>query len=168
MLGYYQNFPVNLHRVEGFNSTLSIKQLQQKVLKILYDLNKKEFTFEEVANPSVPEGTVIFEFGLAKGESFNYIDVEELKLAQDFLLKERVQLLDFFCSIRYYRGNGEKRMPLKFDYLIFRVVFGNEFVEFRVFHERGPRYISPEELLEFVVGKINQASKKPVLRKQDV
>jgi hypothetical protein len=83
-------------------------------------------------------------------------------------LKERVQLLDFFCSIRYYRGNGEKRMPLKFDYLIFRVVFGNEFVEFRVFHERGPRYISPEELLEFVVGKINQASKKPVLRKQDV
>jgi hypothetical protein len=168
MLGYYQNFPVNLHRVEGFNSTLSIKQLQQRVLKILYDLNKKEFTFEEVANPSVPEGTVIFEFGLAKGESFNYIDVEELKLAQDFLLKERVQLLDFFCSIRYYRGNGEKRMPLKFDYLIFRVVFGNEFVEFRVFHERGPRYISPEELLEFVVGKINQASKKPVLRKQDV
>ncbi len=78
-LGFYENFPSNIHMIESFNSTLSSKQLQQKLIQVFYDVNRKEFSFEEVANPTIPECKVIFEFGLADAESFNYIDEEEAR-----------------------------------------------------------------------------------------
>ena len=47
--------------------------------------------------------------------------------------------MDFFCSIRYYKGSGEKRSPLKFDYYMLRTVFSKDIFEVQVFHERGPK-----------------------------
>ena len=76
-LGFYENFPTNIHRIDSFNSTLSNKQLQQKLIQVLHEVNGREFSFEEVANPTVPQGRVIFEFGLAESGDFNYIDEEE-------------------------------------------------------------------------------------------
>ena len=159
-LGFYENFPANIHRIDSFNSTLSIKQLQQKLIQVLYEVNCKEFSFEEVANPTVPHGVVIFEFGVAESGDFNYIDEEETKKALSTLAKERLHSLDFFCSIRYYKGGGEKKTPLKFDYFMLRTVFNKDTFEVQVFHERGPRYISPEELTEFIFNKINESSSK--------
>ena len=149
-MGFYENFPANIHRIDSFNSTLSSKQLQQKLIQVFYDVNCKEFSFEEVTNPTVPQGRVIFEFGLAESEGFNYIDEEELKKALKFLAKERLGALDFFCSIRYYKSKGEKKTPLKFDYYLLRTLFSKDTFEVQVFHERGPRYISPEELNLFI------------------
>jgi hypothetical protein len=46
-----------------------------------------------------------------------------------------------------------------------RIGFGeNNTVELQVFHERGPRYISPEELVNFVVGKVNDGSARKILK----
>ncbi|MCL4429621.1 MAG: hypothetical protein M1167_02600 [Chloroflexi bacterium] len=159
-LGFYENFPANIHRIDTFTSTLSNKQLQQSLIQVFHDVNRSEFTFEEVTNPTVPQGKVIFEFGLAEAENFNYIDDEELKKALDFLGKERLQSMDFFCSIRYYKDNGDRRLPLKFDYYMLRTVFSKDTFEVQVFHERGPRYISPEELTTFIFNRINEASGK--------
>ena len=166
-LGFYENFPANLHRIDSFNSTLSSKQLQQKLIQVFYEVNRKEFTFEEVTNPTVPQGRVIFEFGLAESEGFNYIDEEEVKKALNFLAKERLHSMDFFCSIRYYKGVGEKKTPLKFDYYMLRTIFSKDMLEVQVFHERGPRYISPEELTAFIFNKINESSSrtKKILKK---
>jgi hypothetical protein len=166
-LGFYQNFPTNIHRIDSFNSTLSSKQLQQKLIQVFFEVNRKEFTFEEVTNPTVPEGKVIFEFGLAESGDFNYIDEEELKKTLKFLAKEHLSSMDFFCSIRYYKGSGEKKTPLKFDYYMLRTIFSKDLLEIQVFHERGPRYISPEELTTFIFTKINEASsrKKKILKK---
>ncbi|MCL5950025.1 MAG: hypothetical protein M1490_06065, partial [Candidatus Bathyarchaeota archaeon] len=119
---------------------------------------RKEFTFEEVTNPTVPQGKVIFEFGLAESGNFNYIDDEELEKTLNFLAKERLHSMDFFCSIRYYKGIGEKKTPLKFDYYMLRAIFSKDLLEVQVFHERGPRYISPEELTAFIFNKINESS----------
>ncbi len=169
-LGFYENFPANIHRIDRFNSILSSKQLQQKLIQVFFNVNCKEFSFEEVTNPTVPQGRVIFEFGLADCESFNYIDAEELKKANNFLAKERLGSMDFFCSIRYYKGIGEKRTPLKFDYFMFRTIFSKEFFEVQIFHERGPRYISPEELTAFIFAKINESSSsnRKILKKTKV
>ncbi len=112
-MGFYQNFPTNIHRIDSFNSTLSSKQLQQKLIQVLHDINRREFSFEEISNPTVPQGRVIFEFGLAESEGFNYIDDEELKKTLNFLAKERLHSMDFFCSIRYYKGSGEKKTAVK-------------------------------------------------------
>lgn len=169
-LGFYENFPTNIHRIDSFNSSVSSKQLQQKLIQVFFEVNCKEFSFEEVTNPTVPGGRVIFEFGLAESEGFNYIDEEELKKATSFLAKERLGSMDFFCSIRYYKGTGENRTALKFDYYMLRTIFSKDMVEVQVFHERGPRYISPEELTAFIFTKINEASSnnRKILKKASI
>jgi len=169
-LGLYENFPTNIHRIDSFNSSVSIKQLQQKLLKVFYDLNYKEFSFEEVTNPTVPQGRVIFEFGLAEADGFNFIDKEELNKATSLLAKERLISMDFFCSIRYYKGTGENRTALKFDYYMLRTVFSKDMLEVQMFHERGPRYISPEELTTVIFTKVNESSSgsRKILRKASI
>ena len=83
-LGFYENFPESIHSDESFNSALSSKQFQQKLIQVLHGANRREFSFEEIANPTVPEGKVIFEFGLAESGNFNFLDDEELKKALEF------------------------------------------------------------------------------------
>jgi hypothetical protein len=166
-LGFYENFPANIHRIDSFTSTLSNRQLQQRLIQVFYEVNCRELSFEEVTNPTVPHGIVIFEFGIAESEGFNFIDEEELGKAMDFLAKERLSAMDFFCSIRYYKVTGEARNALKFDYYMLRTLFRKDTLEVQVFHERGPRYIAPEELTAFIFNKINEKSSrnKKILKK---
>jgi len=164
MLGFYENFPANIHRIENFTSLLSTKKLQQRLIQVLHEINRKTFSFEEIAHPTVPECTIIFEAGLAEAKSFNYIDEEETKRVLTALRKETLRLMDFFCAVRYYKGAGEKKKPLKFDYYLMRFVFGKNSVEFQVFHERGPRYLSPQDLTTFLVNEINKTSARRILK----
>jgi hypothetical protein len=164
MLGFYENFPEGVHRTELFTSALTNKKLQQKLIHVISEINRKTLSFEEIANPTVPECTIIFEVGIADAKSFSYIDEEEAKKALDVLKKEPFRTLDFFCVVRYYKGRTEKKTPLKFDYYIVRFEFGKGMLEIRVFHERGPRYISPEEIANFLVSQINKASAKKILK----
>jgi hypothetical protein len=164
-LGQYKNFPSNIHAVESFTSVLSSKKLQEKLIETLCAINQKEYTFEEVSIPTVPDGKVIFEFGLAEDENFNYIDRDEVKKALDLIVKGNFETLDFFCCMRYYEGKEENKRALKFDYCLLRTVFGKELFEIQVFHERGPRYLSPEDLIYFVFNEINKDSSKKILKK---
>jgi hypothetical protein len=165
-LGFYENFPSNIHRVETFSSNLSSKQLQQRLIQVLYEINRKEFSFEEAANPTIPECKLIFEFGLADNEDFNYIDEEEIKKVQNQLAIEHLQTIDFFCAIRYYKG--EKKKALKFDYYLIRTVYNKKILEIQVSHKKGPRYLSPEDLTLFIINKTNEASNRKILKKQTV
>jgi hypothetical protein len=163
MLGFYENFPENIHRIESFTSFVPSKQLQRKIIQVLSEINRKTFSFEEVSHPSVPECAVIFEVGIAESESFNYIDEEETKKALNALQRAPFQVIDLFCAIRYYKNREEKKAPLRFDYYLMRVLFGKSGMEMRVFHERGPRYVSPEEIVTFLVNKINEPPGRKVL-----
>jgi hypothetical protein len=165
MLGRYENFPEGIHRIEHFTLALPSKKLQQKLIHILSEINRKTFNFEEIANPTVPECTIIFEIGIADAKSFNYIDEEETKKTLNALKKEPFRVLDFFCAVRYYKTKTEKKTPLKFDYYMIRFAFGKDTLEMRVFHERGPRYISPEDIVAFLVNKVNEASGRKILKK---
>jgi hypothetical protein len=165
MLGLYENFPVNIHRTDNFTSHLSSRKLQQRLIQVLHKLNRETFSFEEVAYPTVPECTIIFEVGLADAKSFNYIDEEETKRALSALKKATFQTMDFFCAVRYYKGVA--KAPLKFDYYLMRLVFGKNSVEIQVFHERGPRYISPEDIVTFLVNMVNGTSSRKILKKNE-
>jgi hypothetical protein len=166
MLGHYQNFPLNVHRIDVFKTTIASKQLQQRLIQAFFDANREEFSFEQVANPTVPDGRVIFEFGLADGESFNFIDEEEVAKARGLLAQERLASTDFFCSIRYYKVKAGKKTALKFDYYMLRAIFGKDTFEVQIYHERGPRYISPEDLAAFIANRVNAASNRKVIKKQ--
>jgi hypothetical protein len=165
MLGRYENFPEGVHRIELFTLALPSKKLQQKLIHVLSEINRKTFSFEEIANPTVPECTVIFEIGIAEAKNFNYMDEEETKKALNALKKEPFRMMDFFCAVRYYKGAGEKKTPLKFDYYLMRFVFGKNSMEIQVFHERGPRYISPEDIVTFLVNMVNETSARKILKK---
>jgi hypothetical protein len=165
MIGFYENFPVNIHRIENFTSSLPTRKLQQRLIQVLQDINCRTFSFEEIAQPTVPECAVIFEVGIADAKSFNFIDKEEAKNVLSVLRKETLRLMDFFCAVRYYKITSGKKTPLKFDYYMIRVVFGKDAVEIWVFHERGPRYISPEDIATFLVNIINESSARSILKK---
>jgi hypothetical protein len=165
MLGFYENFPQNIHRIENFTSSLSSKKLQERMIQVIHEINRRTFSFEEITHPTVPECTVIFEVGIADAESFNYMDEQETKKVLNALKKKPFQLIDFFCAVRYYKDKAGKKNPLKFDYYMIRTVFGENAMETRVFHERGPIYISPEEIVAFLVNKLNEASARRVLKR---
>jgi hypothetical protein len=163
--GVYENFPSQIHWIESFTSSVPSKQLQQKLVKIFYELNQKELSFEEVTNPTIPNSKLIFEFGLADSKCFNYINSDEEKKAIDLIDKEIPDRLDFFCGIRYYKGKTEKKTPLKFDYYLLRTIFNKGTVEAHIHHEKGPRYVSPQDLTQLIFDKINDNSSKKVLKK---
>jgi hypothetical protein len=165
MLGFYENFPANIHRADLFTSSLSKNKLQQRLTRVLHEANCRTFSFEEVGNPTVPNSSVIFEFGIADTGGFNFIDEAEAKKMLSAIAHEPLRLMDLFCGIRYYKKTAEKKSPLKFDYYMMRIGFGeNSAVELQVCHERGPRYLSPEDLVNFVVGKVNGASARKILK----
>ena len=165
MIGQYENFPPNIHFLETFSSILTIKKLQQRLMESLKDLNRKPFCFEEISIPTIPNSEVIFEFGIAEGDGFNFLNEEETNRALDILKSKQITSLDFFCAIRYYKLGPQKRTALKFDYYMFKASFSGKTMEIQVFHKQGPRYISPDELVIIIIDKINKASPKRVLKK---
>jgi len=168
MLGFYENFPVNIHRIEAFTTPLSNNKLQRRLIQVVHNMNRKTFSFEEIACPTVPECTIIFEAGLAEAESFNYVDEEEKKKVLSALRKTPFHTMDFFCAVRYYKGTAEDKTPLKFDYYMMRLIFGKNNLEIQVFHERGPRYISPEDIITFLVNEVNKTSSRRTLKRIEV
>ena len=165
MPSFYKAFPTNIHLIETYSSLLSIRKLQEKIIRVFYEINGKEFGFEDVANPTVPEGTVIFNIGLAGAKKFSLINSEQVNAAIDVLNKENLQTIDFIIVIRYYKGKPEKRVPLRFDYYLLRTIYGKDKLEMQIAHDSGPRYVTPEDLSEFIFSKINVDSKKKPLKK---
>jgi len=164
MLGFYENFPQNVHKTARFATPISSKRLQQTLVQILQGINSKTFNLEAVADPSVPQCTVIFEFGIAEANNFNYLDIEETTKALKVINTKPLQVMDFFCAVRYYRTQDEKKTPLRFDYYMIRFIFNKNLIETRVFHERGPRYTSPEDIVNLVVDKITETFSKKILK----
>ncbi|MEM3443198.1 MAG: hypothetical protein QXM86_05020 [Candidatus Bathyarchaeia archaeon] len=164
MLGLYENFPPNVHKTLSFSTLLSNKRLQQILIQTLSEINGKTFDLKEFSDPLIPNCTVIFEFGIAEASTFNYLDAEETNKILKIIQKRPFQIMDFYCAIRYYKTQNGKRTPLKFDYYILRLIFDGGLLEARVFHERGLQYVSPTDLVQFIVNKINTKTSRKLLK----
>jgi hypothetical protein len=164
MLGFYESFPKNIHTIAYFRTVASKKRLQRALTQTLHKLNNETFSLEDVAGPSVPQCIVILEFGIADEVNFNYLDEKEANKASEVINKKPFKIMDFFCAIRYYKTENRKKTPLKFDYYMFRFTFNRKSTEIQVFHERGPRHVSPEEIVNFVVNKINKEFSRKILK----
>lgn len=164
MLGFYENFPQNIHKTAHFTTSISNKRLQQTLIRVFQEINTKTFKIEEIADPSIPQCTVIFEFGIAEANTFNFLSNEETNKALKAINKKPFQLMDFFCAIRYYKLENETKKPLKFDYYMIRFIFNTDYLETQVFHERGPRYVSPDDVVNLVFNKINEAFSRKILK----
>jgi len=163
MLGFYENFPVNVHMIMQLTTSVSAKKLQQAIVQALYRLNSENLSLEAIANPSISECTVIFEFGIAEGKTFNYLDYEETQKVLEKIGETSMKVMDFFSAIRYYKWKEGKSKPLKFDYYMIRLTFNANLVNVYVFHERGPRHISPEEIINLIVARVNTLFRRKAL-----
>lgn len=164
MLGFYANFPKNIHRAETFSASISRKRLQQAVVETLHRLNSETLSLEEVASPSIPGCNIIFEVGVAEGNDFNYLNSEERERLLGALKKKPFQVMDLLCVARYNRVQDERKTRMRFDYYMLRLVFGENLTEIRVFHERGLMHTSPDDLIKLVVNRVNAAFSRRVLR----
>ncbi len=164
MLGLYENFPKTVHKTASFATSISNKRLQQTLIQTLQKTNNENFNLETIANPSVPQCTVILEFGIAEANNFNYLDNDETNKVLKIIQKKPLQVMDFFCALRYYKTQNEKKTPLRFDYYMIRFTFNKDSIIMQIFHERGPRYVSPEDIANFVVNKIGETFSKKILK----
>jgi hypothetical protein len=164
MLGLYENFPATIHKTAHFNTLSSNKKLQQRLTEALQKLNTETLSLETVTDPSIPKGTVNFEFGIAEANNFNYLDSEEAITLVKTINKSPLEIMDFFCVAQYHKPQKEKATRLRFDYYMLRFTFHEGSMDTVVFHERGPRYMSPEDIVNLIVNRVNQGSLKKMLK----
>lgn len=151
-----------------FSTSAQIKKLQQTLIQTLQKTNEEKFNSHDVAIPSLFQCTVIFEFGIAEANNFNYLDEEETDKVLEAIKRKPLQIMDFFCAVRYYKIQNERKASLKFDYYMMRFIFNKDSVELQVFHEKGPRYVSPEDIAKFVADRINKAHPQKVLEALEI
>jgi hypothetical protein len=120
---------------------------------------------------SPPNCQVNFELGIAEEDTFNFIDKEELdRLERSLEEGETPRILDFFCATRYHTTTQTgKTKPLKFDYVLLRFTFQRRTTELFIVHERGTQRIPLEDLVTFIINRINeeliQKELKPLILK---
>lgn len=155
LLGRYENFPDNIHGIASLTYWPSRRQIQQTILHTFHQLNQEVCSLNEIAPPSTSKWEVSFELGVAEGITFNYLDREEVSRVEKSIAKRALPVLDFLCVARYrIMGKGKREVP-KSDYHLLRLAFYRKNAELRGFHERGPRRVSPKDLLVFMLNRIN-------------
>jgi hypothetical protein len=168
MLGFYNNFPASVQKTWRFLITVSEKTLQKTLVEVFYKLNKETFSLEEVTTPSIPQCTVIFEFGVAEDDDFNYLDDEERDRLLKAVRKKLFSTLDFLCIARYYKVRNGTKTALRSDYFMLRFTFRKKTGRIRVFHEKGLMYVSPKDLPQFIVDKVNARFSRRALWAREV
>jgi len=168
LLGHYETFPEVIHGVARLTHRISIRKLQQGILHTLHQLNQENHLLSDIASLPSSKCEVSFEFGVAEGTTFNYLDKEEVEKFQKNIMKESLPIFDVFCVVRYHVVD-KKRVPLKFDYHLVRFMFHKNSVELQICHERGTQRLSLEDLITFIIKRINeelsQQQLKPLTRK---
>ena len=156
MLGRYENFPKNVHGVAIFDYQDQTKSIQQAILCTLHHLNNETYNLGAVTPYLKQNYEVGFEFGVAEGFDFNFLDKMELDQCLRNVAAKEVETLDFFVVVRYHSVREEgKRVPLKFDYHVLRLRFQKNGLELRIRHERGPQRVPIDDLTEFIAKRIN-------------
>lgn len=168
MIGVSENFPKIIHRIETFETNLPISQIQKNLVQTLQEINQKKYCFEEITYPTIPNCRIIFEAGLAEAKIFNYIDKEEKDRFLKAIKNKITNQLDLFFSIRYYKINRKKEYPLNFDYYMLRINFNSKTFQLKIFHEKGPRYITPEGLETFIINEINKKLIKKITKAKKI
>ena len=156
MLGRYENFPENIHAIVHLNCQNSAKAVQKAILCTVHKMNH-EICDLCALNPYLEQKCEVgFEFGVAEGFNFNFLDQKELDHSLKSVDETELQTLDFFFAVRYHLVKEDnKRVPLKFDYHVLRFIFEEGGLEMRIRHEKGIQRATLEDLTTYITEKIN-------------
>lgn len=118
-------------------------------------LNNESVDLSEVTPYLSQKCEVGFEFGVAEGAGFSFLDQNELDSCLRAVEDNEPETLDFFFVVNYHIAKGKKRVPLKFDYHLLRFAFQEGSVELRIRHEKGTQRVSLDEVTEFIAKQVN-------------
>jgi hypothetical protein len=156
LLGHYENFPENVHSVALFGYQDAAKKIQEAILCALHHLNTVTCDLGAVTPYLKQNCKVSFEFGVAEGFEFIFLDQKELSRCLKSIAEKELSSLDFFFVVRYHLIlENSKRVPLRFDYHVLRFIFQKGSLELQIRHEKGTQRIPLDDLSDFVVKQIN-------------
>jgi hypothetical protein len=156
LLGLFENFPKQVHALASFEHQETVKDVQKAVLCTFHRLNNEVFDLGVITPFLTQQCKVGFEFGVAEGFDFSFLDQNELDHCLKFVDGNEMQTLDFFFVVRYHiSGEDGKWIPLRFDYHVLRFVFHENKLEMRIRHERGSQRVTPDDLTDYITKKIN-------------
>ena len=163
-LGRYENFPIAAHCVAFLICGSPFKKVQRAIIDALYGLNQETYPLNSVILSLRSDRVVSFEFGVAEGLVFNYLDSAEKERLEKTVYRNSLPVLDFFCVIRYHTVKEGRKVPLRFDYQMLRFTFEKNSITLQIFHERGIQRISFEDFVTFLVKRINIENAKHGLK----
>jgi hypothetical protein len=156
LLGRYENFPETVHAVALFDYQDSAKEVQKAILCALHHLNHERYDLDAVTPYLKQKCKIGFEFGVAEGFDFTFLDHKELDQCLKSVAEKELETLDFFFAVRYHLiREDSKRIPLRFDYHVLRFSFQESGLEMRIRHERGTQRVPLDDLTDFLVKQIN-------------
>lgn len=157
MLGRYDFFPDVFHGRLILRCKVEAQVFQLALLKAILELNVSSVKLSEISGlTGDQEINVYFEFGLAEGRTFTFIDRDEAKYVSRKIKAEPFNLMDFLSVLKYYRKTVNRKLkPLKFDYGILRFNFGKETLIVKYFHERGTRRAPFSSFINFILDKVS-------------
>jgi len=156
LLGHYNNFPENIHGRAILEYPDPAKSIQQAILCTFHGLNNEIFELDSVTPYLNQKCEVGFEFGVADGFDFNFLDQKELDQCLKNIDEKELETLDFFFAVRYHliREDGE-HVPLRFDYQVLRFAFQDGGLEMRIRHQKGTQRVPLDDLTSFLVKQID-------------
>lgn len=163
MLGVFDGFPENVDETAHFKVKATSKELQLTLIKTLLKLNSENVDLEAITYPIMHQCSIGFEFGIAEGNIFSYIDINKMNELMKSIKEKPCQIMDLLCAIRYHKTQGGKRVPLRFDYYMLRFAFDEESTSIHVFHEKGPGYVSHKDIAMLLMRRINETSQKQIM-----
>ncbi len=113
MLGRYDNFPENIHRIDTFSFSIAVRKIQERIIQTLHDMNQKIVVSDEVDLQALRDCDVVFEAGVAETRSFNYLNETEASKLQAAIKKDPLGIIDIFLAACYHKKKGEKGDPIK-------------------------------------------------------
>jgi len=149
MEGIYAHFPDTYHCVALFLHNVSRRKFQKSLIGLFYEMNMGEesFNVQSITSHGIK---IAFDIGIADELTFNFLDDEERNKWLSILDKRDHEILDFLLVARYYVSRRGKDQPLRFDYYMLRFLFGHGSVELRIYHEKGTRRLSIEDLVDLL------------------
>ena len=158
-LGIFRNFPTIVHGIgEAFHNG-QIYKIQQATIMGLKELNnyREPYPLSISGKSGTYIGTLGFEVGVADDIYFNYLDDETVQRLYNLLNPRRnYNILDFLIIVTYHYTQQKRSIALNFDHFHFRLVFNKRRIECRVFHHKGIRRMSIDELLNRIFNGIRK------------
>lgn len=155
MFGRYENYPRDIHNIAFFRHQNQVKSVQQAIFATFHSMNDENFSLCDTL-PYIKQNCILsFEFGVADGYDFVFLDDLELDHCLKIIDENELQILDFFSIAKYHLIRKARKVPLRFDYHAFRFIFSEGGLEMQICHEKGIQHIPLDELTNFIIKQIN-------------